>query len=557
MVMRRTSSLLVFLVFIQSASHARTGMDTVAEILFQINNKSLPSPPNQCSPQLDQLSYEELAQKCAVSLCGKPENMKKYYITDENFDRYISKEVMDEFDKVEPKIKFILEAKKKEVESFIKALRKHLNESEKPFEVLNAKNDYQNNRMAKNIYDGHIQINIDTSKKPEEKMRLSLKNVSSKDPVFMAGLKDYARKRKVFIQTNLEESIRSGYLTVEEAKEKIRSLWQVFKKEYLDGTEKFREGLNFNEHDVENMKKFMQKLDSLDNVDLADVSSSLSYYLNRIKQTGEESQEESLCGEICRNGLKSWLQKNAKRMVESLDSKLKDPLLEERTVSLCKSSAGVAATDEYDRTRLLEHIPKVKKRLLDRVSKKYSLDTQRKFNHYLANTLEFVFDRSLFHRKKDGREVSNTISSIEEEYQYKREEGHDSYKGVPAEELFNNMFHFVGDGQNIWGKLAVCANNFEAIDISDQFFPGRAISTLPPGHLPKGVTNSAKDYVKISARSCNHPREGAFTLAHELGHTLSNAFYEGKLSKQSYAHYLKLRNCVTSKYKFGFFPTPL
>jgi len=64
----------------------------------------------------------------------------------------------------------------------------------------------------------------------------------------------------------------------------------------------------------------------------------------------------------------------------------------------------------------------------------------------------------------------------------------------------------------------------------------------------KGL-NEAKDNIAVSKFSCTHPTQGKSVAAHELGHAISYAFYEKKLSPESYEEFKKLRACADSHHK--------
>ena len=546
-IMRHILLLFALLICIPKVVGAQPVMDSAMELFEELNRGKLP-PSNQCSPDLDQIPYQELAQRCAVSLCGKPEKMKKYYVTDENFDRYVSEEVMEKFSKIEPKIKSILNKDIDQAKNLIRRLKKTIDKPDFSVDDLNGK-VISSDFVAQQIYGNHVKFVIDSSKEVGKRIQLSFqKNINEE---FMSGLKHFAEGQKKFIQTNFYKSIESGYLTDDESREKLRNAWATI-TEYSKKSEEFNKIL---EKKISfQLKDFISRLESRDREGLVTDAASINHLLLDIMYIEGKFEEEprSYCNVGCAKGIMSWLKNNMKGMIRNLESEIND--LKKQTVSLCKSAFAAGSISDYDSAKMLGLIPEIKKRFLDKILSLYSVKSRQKFAQYLKNDLEIVSIPTRL--KKETSDVFNLIADIERKYRESLEGGGIDVRSDDASTAVRKLLSNYLRGKKLsLPERTICKyTQFQKILISDAFVAKSDKNKLEESQKRllqsmMGIKSFTKDSITLSEHSCNHPEIGKAYISHELGHALSSVFMNGKLSGQSYKDYLNVRRCVTSQYK--------
>ena len=138
------------------------------------------------------------AQECALSLCGSPENQKKYYITDENFDKLVAPEDIKKFSQIEHKIEDIIDQLIGEARSVIEALKKFTTGEGDNFRDWSRFRDWSGdeyNRMAQYVYTPYMVIKVSSNP-----INLAANPPADADEDFLKGLNSFATNSQMILQ---------------------------------------------------------------------------------------------------------------------------------------------------------------------------------------------------------------------------------------------------------------------------------------------------------------------------------------------------------------------
>lgn len=366
--------------------------------------------------------------------------------------------------------------------------------------------------------------------------------------VFKSGLKNYiAKKVEISLSLGLESSHAEIY-TLDEAKEILKNKFNEFNNKLKDILSKKPDILGDQKELLEQIKLSIEKSDfkevnEVQNVffELLSLDGTLVY-----NDTGKNPPPRDLAKCVhfeCQEAIKEYLKKvNFKNMVLELKIKNKeeDKIINENT-SYCKSHFLENFLKDYDAENIRKLLPAIKSSFLLNVTKNYSAHSKQAFKNYLEKNLEFITRKM----KSDSSRFINKVNKGYEEFQDEIKSPID-YKNYSTKNKLSILFDYMSQENDRevdpMAKLRLCHGGFSAV-AWDGFVSGTKAQATLNEYFGYSIDPN-KDAILTSMYSCFHPGYGKGIIAHELGHALSHAFSNNKLSAPSYTDYLKLRKCV-------------
>jgi len=502
----------------------------------------------------DEQIDEGIFRKCAMDLCGAPKNSPNAYILDFNFDQYVSDGVMKKFEEIEGKVKELAEAE-------IAKNNKLIEEFKKKYKNVGVKLDFSKwepweyETFTYWVFDEHLEVRVDKSLEHSKRLSITVKHPKRASNIFKRALDSYAKKKKYVIENSLSDGVYQNFYTFEEAKVKIKNkfdqMWKIFSDEKIKNPD-------FMESDQENLKiieALREKIVSVkydDIFDLGETAHDLHDVNDRIlfEKNGEWPGNENFytCEEDkCRLGIQEYLNnKDYKKMYEQLEINNNDKSLISDKLSYCKSQLAMNGLKDYDKEDFKKNIPEIKNLFLKNVFKDYKSSSQKDFELYLNNELNLSFEG-----KKPPRDIDKFLKKIKNSYKSFKEKSplKINYTEKDAKFFVSELLGKLrGDAFKPLRKLYMCdSSDFVAWD---GFATKKMLAEDGTGAIGAD-TDLSKDNIFISMFSCSHHQHGQIILAHELGHALSWAYADKKLSEASYDKYKKIRQCATRLYTDG------
>lgn len=517
------------LVSILATTSSFASPESALEILNSLN-ESGPTSSEQCFEGDNASELEE----CAVALCGPAEIAAVATVNDKNFDLYVQEGVKEKFPQLDEPVKKIIEKEKAELEKFIADFKTLQNNTKPILDFSQWTHQYDN--FTYKVYDDAYEFETDTTKPLAERLNLKLKPPQGASEAYIKGLKSYAEAKKKERETNIVYGMYEEFYTVEESHEIIGDIWEKFFGAYEEELAKNPEFLKDKAELIEKYKNEVSRkpIDpyGLGNAyqEIFELNNSL---LSATGHTPSPIQYGVECDEDCKGGIKDFLLGlNYTDMIKDLEKKKDEVTLEENILG-CQAELIDRGLKESDREQFLAHFPETKQKFLNRVFANYSSHSRKAFEKYLEEDLNLSFARpsnessdDLLNKLKEDAEASSTETSQTPDSMVSKLLDHRDWM----------------DKSKMTAEISACDNQ-----------SGRAFAAWD-AYAEKGQdfeesdADSSKDNIFVSLFTCSHGPQGKGVVTHEMGHALSHVFKNGKLSVESKAEFLRVRECVTKSH---------
>lgn len=523
---------LSLLLLFSSYTFASEDLKKYVRVLDLLNTKSFSGGTGEVCVDQDQ----ELMQKCAQELCGKPFENPSPALVDGNFDQYVQSDDMEKFNEIEGDLKSLLNESIDEKQKFISAFKKKLNDKEIKLD-FNSFSNWDFDEQAHHLFIEHLDIAIDKRKPLAERITVSIQLPNNKSETYKKALDSFARFKEKQILEHFPTGVSQGLYEVKEAKEIFTRKWQNFYKKYKTLKQEDQSFLSDYDAKVLEINNKVQK-GQLDNMhELVNDAYMYDFFKKTIEFTKTQKWPEVtlVCGEVaCRQGVQEGLESaNFQEMIGELEEKNSKDVIA-REMANCKSEFASMSIKDYDTESFRALIPEVKQNLIKNVFGKYSTESSKAFEKYLDDELNFSL-------KPQPSDVENFITKVKEAAIEKN-----NFSELGALDLVRKLQRYISFGEiNPFAELSLCKNSL-SYAVWDAY-SAQEYDLGSYAHAPDVDTD--KDNIFISQFSCTHQSHGKGILAHELGHALSWRFSKNKLSSESYGEYKKLRTCAANLYK--------
>ena len=496
--------------------------------------------PNQCSEET------VLMDKCAVDLCGKPESLPSAALNDRSFNKYVQAKDMQRFDEIKDDLQKLVEMELDRTKSLVQELEKDFDREKLKTEIEKAEPWQVENLATRYLYP-FFQISTDYSRPVEERLSYNLDLPSDASDVLKKGLESYLNHRKSASLSSFSVGIQEGLYTPEESKKILRTEWEKFNRILEDKKKTNPQNLDYLSLQIENFKKDMEDPSFEENGNYGYMAGSLQNLNDNLQSvvTGKwPDVPYNHCQSDCKKAVFEEMDRfDYKGFLASLHTKLKDrKTLIKKKMANCKSQFAMDSIDTYQKDKLAKMIPGIKTALFKNVMSGYSKESQKEFKDYLDKQVHFATKPMKSRAGEFIQEVKKVVTT--------------DRSGTPAPRPESSLIDRSLDLMNYVGydgdaaplsQMRLCSESLSYV-AWDNFNPKSFRNPQAPPEDYAGE-DLEKDNLNISMFSCTHQEHGKNIVAHELGHALSWAFLENKLSEKSYKEYMNLRSCANSLYQ--------
>lgn len=484
------------------------------------------------------VSTQEM-NECVFALCGSPAENKSVYITDKNFEQYVSPEIKKQISVLGPNLKKILDKERRtKLKNFedMQALLRGVNPDQwKP--------EFRAD-MSYKLFKPYLSERIDFKKPYAERYVLEVKGEKNLSPEFKTQLLIYKERYEKFIKNDVNSFLEKGLYSDSEQR-------QIAKDRLVKMQKEFDRVLpSLNKGDKKNLGERLKSLvDDFDKMDEAEVDIfliNLSFLENQIADYSSSSSlkiQRPSCDRspFCTNALTKLI-KDSKLIatIEGAKKEILDSRNQNRILNQCKAkivSKLSVISDRKDAEKLVED---VKKDISKNVFSKFSAHSRKLLEDYFQNKIA-ISNKSAF--------IAFGGSSPFERLKYWTESSlKNDYESFPLTEeaALTNAFA-LSDGINDVNDSEICSPKFEA-NIYDSYLSYDSIKNMSDGVKKAVAKLPPKDHIFISPFTCHHELRGRSVVAHELGHAINHIFGTRKLSEESAKLYKKIRQCSTDNY---------
>lgn len=520
------------LLFVSFPSFAKDSANIV-EFLNQLNSGFVKPSVNQCT------DTKEILRQCAVDLCGKPNAKASAVLNDATFATYTNPDLMKRFSEVENNIKDLVKIKFEDNKKYINDLRSKIKNGK--LEISN--DDWSSksfNDFAEKIFESELDIKVDTNQELSKRLIVNPiypKNVSDN---YKKAIDSYAEEKRKLALSDVKKGLEQYIYTKEEAKKIVLEKWDNFLNKFSN---KLKDNPDFMKNEIsqvdstkEDVKNYKGDLYESSSI-ISSIEMLESYYEYRNTGNYPKYNEVYACNsDACKDGVREYV---GKIEVESLVTEFeKENDLEKMTrnhLNYCKSNLALRSLKDSDSNKIRELFPEIKKRLLKHSTKGFSDHSKKSYETYIDENINLSF-------KNKNESVDEFITTINDKHS--RISNDQSNESSTAQDSILKLISFrqMDGGLNPMQGTYFCYSDMETA-VWDGFLPKKMTSDEYGEDL-----DLEKDNIMVSKFSCTHSDVGSSVLAHELGHAMSWAFQEGKLSEHSLISFKKLRSCANSQY---------
>lgn len=522
----------VIFAFLLSVSAFAQDKD-VLKIINDVNDRKLPQKAEKdcCGTNIDTPSA---VNQCAIELCGKPTPDTYYAINDQNFEKYAKPDALKRFGEIENEVKELVQKEIKSNEALTSALRKNLNGQKIKINFSEWENsDYDD--IAEKMFDQYIDITINKKLKPADRISIKVLPPAGASEAFKAGLNNYVSRIKFLAVRKPKDGMNVGLYTIDEARQLMNSEWASFFAAYSEKLKTDPEFMKPYQELIEQTKKDLQtKVDGP--TKFSEILTYIDVYKTQFAEaTKVPTASLSYCmDKACQKAVQEYLTKfNFKETLDNLSKENASSDLMEDKLLNCRSELASKNLLDDDLEKVATMMKDVKGRLMTKAAAGYSEHSRKELARYFEE-----INISL----KNGSK--NEDAFIEEIHKAYNESAGEEEEEEDQKSLILKLFTKTDESGETdpMGGTTYCNSLFATI--------WDAFGTKDEVSLEDGSdVDVTKNNLFLSKFSCVHVTAGSQVLAHELGHAMSYAFMEKRLSEQSLKGFLNLRACATSHYK--------
>lgn len=476
--------------------------DPLGELIDQLDSVD--------SVRCEEMSREQLADHCTREVCGPP-GRKTTRLTAKNIHKFLTPEQMQDLKKIETDVANLFKKKEQKIKEMIGELEKRQNDPN--FKNTDQWEDHQYANFA-NFFWGYIDWDIDASRPLRQR---GLITVDSSAPDYLIeGINEYAEEFRKSVYNDPLYAYDSGIYNEEELKDAILEKAEKLKKELpsFDINQYKKELIGLS--DKEEIASHLAKIESLAN-DSGIVITPVSFY----------------CLEKCKSSINKFIKNfdvtdtinNLKMTLATLDAKDK--------IAQCKSNY-ISVNQQNNLSENFQKIwPEVKSAYEKNVLPRFSEHSRKMMQDYLNNGIHFYFDNPTYDQFPDLNKMMDETTKDKEPLAKKKN------PDVLSDLIGNYFDHELG---TVVSDIKICETSYPSL-IWDSYLAKESILPFSPSYLDKN-----KDNISVSPFSCEHHREGAGVVAHELGHAMSVLMSRPGMSESSLQGYRSIRSCATAQW---------
>lgn len=503
-------------------------------VLHLLNPENYPVPHTiRCNLLGDNTEKNKIASRdlndCAMALCGLPSKNQNVFITNSNFQNYLTPELEKLLNKkINPKLELALKRIKKDRIEQIKNIEKKLLSNGVVKINMKGMDSLFNTYLSEEIFGAYVKKDINIKRPLKERVKVVITTPQDASEEFKIQLKKYAQDYERFIK--YDSASVEEYANAKEESVIARELYLLVKKSYMD----IRKSIPADQKKEldERIKDFDSRDISLYDMSDFEIALKNSNEGYKIVNAPVTCKDEAACQKIFENHLSS--NKKVNNIISSLKRDLNDPELLKQEKLKCNAGIINASSNTSSEKNAKALFAKVKKKMEEKVFSRFSTRSRgiikRHFDNGInansenSDSLRQVGEEDFSLRELDAavkENLTQNITNQEDAY----------YELVKMQEsgVYDVGMSLCQDGQNIAWDAFMPHKNFEGDE------------TLSSAY-------GEMDQMFVSPFTTLNEKTGRAIVAHELGHAMSHIFQDVGMSESSAATYNKIRQCATGNY---------
>lgn len=487
----------------------------------------------RCNLMGDNSEQAKLASRdlndCAMALCDLPSKNPNVFVTDRNFQNYMTPELEQSLNKtINPKLDRALKNIKKDRLEQIKNIEKKLLPNGVVKLNMKEMDPIFNSILSDEVFGPYVKKEINMKRPLKDRLKITITPPQDASAEFKNQLNKYAQDFEKFNKYN--PSSVSEYASEKEEAEIAKEYYAYVKKSYND-YKKSIHAITRKELDLQ-MKEIERRKITLYDVSNFEVIFNSSVNGYKSMSSPAICSDEAICQSIFENHLAS--NKKIKDALASLKKDLNDPEVQKQEKLRCNAGIVSTSSNVSNEKKAQELFGKVKKQMEDKVFSRFSAHSK--------SVLKKYFDK--------GININNKLP----------ESAAASYEGpnlfeldtaatenltqdiITQEDAYNELLKIQEAGVYDVG-MSLCQNG--QTTAWDSFYAFKNFEE------DEGLTAAfgQLDQMFVSPFTALNEKSGKTIMAHELGHAMSYAFQDSDMSVSSAATYKKLRQCANENYK--------
>lgn len=466
---------------------------------------------------------------CAMALCGLPSKNPNVFITNNNFQNYLTPELEKSLNKkINPKLELALKKIKKDRGEQIKNIEKKLLTNGVVKINVKGMDPIFNTYLSDEIFGPYVKKEINMKRPVKERVKVVVTPPADATAEFNTQLNKYAQ--------DFEKYIKYSSVSVQEyANEKEESiiakeLYAQIKKSYLE----MKKSIPAEQRkELDSRIKDYDKKNDISLYEMSEFEIGLSNINPGYKAINSPAgcKDEVVCQKIFESYLTN--NKNVNNILSSFKKDLNDPEILKQEKLKCNAGIINASSNVSNEKTAKALFAKVKKKMEEKVFSRFSAHSRGIIKRY--------FDSNI----NANHENSTTIQMAGEE---------DSLKELDVA-VRENLTQEVGTQEEAYYEL-VRIQDSGVYDVGMSLCQeGQSVAWdayMPHKNFEEDETLTSAygeiDQMYVSPFTTLNEKTGSAIVAHELGHAMSHVFQDSEMSESSAATYKKIRQCATENY---------
>lgn len=539
---------LIFSLLLSGLANAQHFDNGIVHLLNDMNKDQLMSVNGgaQCLPETAEIVTNKFKDAramndCVVALCGVPSENKSVYLTNSNFNQYVTKETKKKVDALVPKLNKLFDKIKKSntlmIADFEKTVLKNGMVKSNP---KSWSEEFQTT-VSQAMFEPYMDIVVNLSKPIGERLQIKMDPPKDSTSEFITELREYSQNYAFYLNNNATQFMEKGLYSeaemLEIGKERFKKIQELVKESPLT----FRDDERASLLEFEKSLEIQDSLPIFTTLEAAEeiVAGRIPAYKKYI--SAPKCSDQNRCESI----YKSYL--NKEQITKSLvafKKNLNDPIMRKRSMDSCKAQIIAKATVSANKKTAVKLVNEVKGQINSQVFSKFSAHSKGVLKNYFDSKIKTSSNTPMSLLSNEDpligfkRKVDNYLADETTPFVTSEETALEKVLAISANE--DDLDSFFAEGSPCSGTMGSNAwDSYFAYDKVKQlpFDTQSLLSKIPP-----------HDHLFISDFTCHQELRGKSIVAHELGHAINQIFSGNNLSVESAKFYKSIRQCATDNY---------
>lgn len=499
----------------------------------------------QCLPESNDVVTNRIKDSramndCVVALCGVPTENKSVYLTNNNFNQYVTKETKKKVNALVPKLNKLFDKIQKNNASMIKELEKTILKNGLVKSNPGTWSEEFQTTITKAMFEPYLDVAINLSRPIGERLQLKIDPPKDASADFLAELREYAQNYAFYLNNNANQFMEKGLYSEAEmlaiGQERFKKIQQLVKVSPLI----------FRDDERASLAEFEKSLEIQDSLPVfTSLEAAEAIVVGRVPEykkytTAPKCSDKNRCEGIYNSYLNN--EQITKNVLE-FKKNLSDPVMRKRSMDSCKAQIIAAATISTDKNKANKLVTEVKGQINSKVFSKFSAHSRGVLKNYFDTKIKTSHNTPKLLISSDDplmgfkRKIDNYLADEIEPFESSEESALERVLAISANT--DNLDSFFAEGSPCGTMGSNAWDSYLAYDkVKKLPFDTKSLLSKIPPH----------DHIFISDFTCHQELRGKSIVAHELGHAINQIFSDNNLSTESAKFYKSIRQCATDNY---------